>query len=150
MGLSDVVHTPVTSQCTHCVSVLFSDQSLYIWDLLNWNIFPSVLLEQFGLKNQYTVIILYLPSRLHARKSFPVLFQHIGWSQYSQWTRFTDTTIVHSVPILFIRGCSQLHTSSIPRSHLNLKSSNILPSPPPILIDILHPPPVMDRLVSTF
>ena len=55
-----------------------------------------------------------------------------------------------SVPILFIRGCSQLHTSSIPRSHLNLKSSNILPSPPPILIDILHPPPVMDRLVSTF
>ena len=151
MGLSDVVHTPVTSQCTHCVSVLFSDQSLYIWDLLNWNIFPSVLLEQFGLKNQYTVIILYLPSRLHVRKSFPVCVIQTYWLV----TILTMDKIHRyhhcpSVPILFIRGCSQLHTSSIPRSHLNLKSSNILPSPPPILIDILHPPPVMDRLVSTF
>ena len=61
MGLSDVVHTPVTAQCPNDVSVLFSDQSLYIWDLLNWNTFPTELLEQFGMKNQYTVIILYPP-----------------------------------------------------------------------------------------
>ena len=73
MGLSDVVHTPVTSQCPNDVSVLFSDQSLYIWDLLNWNTFPAELLEQFGMKNQYTVIILYLPTRLRERRAFPVL-----------------------------------------------------------------------------
>lgn len=153
MGLSDVVHTPVTSQCTHCVSVLFSDKSLYIWDLLNWDIFPSVLLEQFGLTNQYTVIILYLPSRLHVRKSFPVCVIQTYWLvtilTMDKIHRYHHCPF-HPNPIYQGMGCSQLHTGSIPRSHLNLKSSNILPSPPLILIDILHPTPCHGQLVTTF
>ena len=80
MGLSDVVHTPVTAQCPSDVSVLFSDQSLSIGELLNWDTFPSVILEQFGMKNQYSVILLlYPPQRLHASRSFPVCVIPTYW-----------------------------------------------------------------------
>ena len=82
MGLSDVVHTPVTTQCPSDVSVLFSDQSLSIGELLNWDTFPSVILEQFGMKNQYTVTLLLLyvyPQRLHASRSFPVCVIPTYW-----------------------------------------------------------------------
>ena len=143
MGLSDVVHTPVTAQCPNDVSVLFSDQSLSIWELLNWDTFPSVILEQFGMKNQYTVTLLLLyvyPQRLHASRSFPVCVIPTYWlvTILTMDKIHRYHAIVHPLPILFIRGCSE---PLIPRSHLNLKSSNILPSPPPILIDILHPTP---------
>ena len=64
-------HSSNFPMCSQCFRPIF-DQSLSIL-LLNWDIFPSVLLEQFGMKNQYTVIILYLPTRLRARRAFPVL-----------------------------------------------------------------------------
>ena len=152
MGLIDVVHSPVNSQWAHCVSVLFSDQSLSICELLNWDTFPSVLLEQFCMKNQYPVTTIPLSPRdcMRVDLFLCVLFKHIGWSQYVQCTRFTDTTIVHPIPILFIRGCSEL--GSIPRSHLNLNppTSFLLH----LLIDILHPAPcqgwITDHILTQF
>ena len=121
----------------------YFDQSLSIL-LLNWDIFPSVLLEQFSTKNQYTVIILYLPTRLRARRAFPVCVIQTYWLvtilTMDKIHRYHHCPFYPN-PIYQGMGCSELRARSIPRSHLNLKSSNILPSPPPILIDILRPTP---------
>ena len=136
-------HSSYCTMSQRCIRPIFWSISLY-WGVIKLGHISFCNIGTiWDEESIYSVILLLYvyPQRLHASRSFPVcvysniLAGHNGHNgQDSQ-----IPAIVHPLPILFIRGCSEPLIP--PRSHLNLKSSNILPSSPPILIDILHPTP---------
>ena len=135
-------HSSYCTMSQRCIRPIFWSISLYL-GLIKLGHISFCTIGTIWMKNQYSVITSpsSTPQRLHASRSFPVCVIPTYWLvtivTMDKIHRYQPLSILSQS---YLSGDARCTEPLIPpRSHLNLKSSNILPSPPPILIDILHP-----------